>query len=433
MIRKNAGVVAVTVLIIAAAYYGSTVPVLSNWLGLFFGVAAGAIGLLFAAQSLGALIGAVSGGVLLDATGPLFSLSAGSVGLFVGYAVVAAAPVFPLFLLGAVLLNVSYTIVGLAAPFYLLSLKPSWARRSFALGLVSTAAPGLVFPLLAEHMLSATNTAVLVRIPPAVIAVFTAVAAFGFFTGYLRRRRSPRNSRPGGESFLARTVSRRVRSDRGEKPDRGAAGLAAAGLSLRTFLRRAGPAVRLPRFWLFFILAFLHGTADTFIHNWYPRFLRGAFETLPIRPGLVLTLFSVAYVVSRVVLMLLPDEFGRRALLIAPGLLGGAILLGGLYSGDPVLTAIAYPVAAFCWSWEMPSLLSEANRAFPEAMGTFLTVSHTVSYAMGVIFHTAAGLLVDSGLPLVVVLSLFALFYIAFGLTAWLGVAEGSVAVETEG
>ena len=397
-----------TLLIVVAAYYGSTVPVLSNWIGTHFGVAAGAIGVLFAAQSLGALLGAVPAGVLLDTKGARFTIVAGSVGLLVAYTVLAVARSFPLFWIAAVLWAVAYTMVGLAVPFYLLMLRPAWARRSFALGLVSSSAPGLVFPIMAERMLVAERTSLLVRLPPAIIAAATGLAAIAFATRLFSGRQS--GEAPGAGASIGETAGGAVRPAR-----RG---------PLRSFLRQVGPAMRLPRFWVFFVLSFLHGTADTFIHNWYPRFMRGTFDVLPIRPGVVLTLFSVAYVVSRVLLMILPDNFARRGLLVAPGLIGGTILFVGLQSSSPIIAAVSYPLAAFFWSWEMPSLLAEANRSFPHAMGTFQTIAHTVSYAMGIAFHSAAGFVVEVGVPLRLILTGFALFYIAFGVTAGIGLRD---------
>ncbi len=393
------GVATAVLLIILGAYYGSTVPVLSDWLAGHFGLAAGGVGVLFAASSLGGLVGALPAGVLLDTRGPRTTLIVATVALCLGYGVLAVTGAFRVFWAGAFVVHLASIGVGLSVPFYVLLLKPEWTRRSFALGMVSASAPGLFFPMIAERMLTATATERLVRLALGSVALLAAFAAVAFVL------------RLFGSDASSRQRSLAAAAD----PNAGVSG------AVVRFLRQAAVAFGVPRFRLFLLLMFLHATADTFIHYWFPRFLRTSFDVLPVRPGLVLTLFSAAYVVSRLVLMALPDHFGRRALLVVPGIVGGSILLIGLRLGSPVLVALSYPLAALFWSVEAPSLLGEANRTFPGTMGAFQTIFQIATYAVGAILHVGVGALVDRGLPLRAVLSVFALFYVAFGLIALVG------------
>ena len=54
---------------------------------------------------------------------------------------------------------------------------------------------------------------------------------------------------------------------------------------------------------------------------------------------------------------MVPDEFGRRAFLVLPGLLGGGAFLAGVLSRDFWLTAGGYVLGAFLWSAEYPAML----------------------------------------------------------------------------
>jgi len=102
----------------------------------------------------------------------------------------------------------------------------------------------------------------------------------------------------------------------------------------------------------------LHGAVDTSIFYWMPRFLGSAvFAATLVAPGLVMSGFSLSYLVSRSLLTLVPEHRGRRSLLVLPGLLGGGVLLAGILSRDYALAAGGYVLGAFLWSVEYPAML----------------------------------------------------------------------------
>lgn len=394
--RKLVGLAIATSLTVFGAYYGSTVPVLSQWLGRSFGLDARGIGVLFAASAIGGLAGALPFGVLLDIRGPRKTIVIAATLLCAGYAAVALSRSFAVFWAGALIIDLSYAGVGLTVPFVVLLLKPEWTRRSFAFGMVSAAAPGLLFPVLAERMLATDSTEVLFRVALLAVALVAALAA---------------------AALSSRLIPRSAAIREGE--------LTGSPTGVRAFGRQVTAELRCPRFRLLLFLMFLHATTDTFIHFWFPRFLRESFTDLPLRPGFVLSLFSGAYVGSRLALVLLPDRVGRRSLLVLPGIVGGAILFIGLQMTSPLLVALSYPLGALFWSAEAPALLGEANRSFPRSMGSFLMVSQIASYVAVAALHISMGFLMDRGLPMRAVLSLFSLFYVAFGAIALFALRPG--------
>jgi len=102
------------------------------------------------------------------------------------------------------------------------------------------------------------------------------------------------------------------------------------------------------------LLAVLHVGADNVIYNWTPKLLEGlrpAGPGRPFAPALALTLYEGAYVACRTLFAFLPERTGEKRFLIFPGLLGGALLLGGLCSDSYWLMALAIPAGAFFWGW----------------------------------------------------------------------------------
>ena len=93
---------------------------------------------------------------------------------------------------------------------------------------------------------------------------------------------------------------------------------------------------------------------------------------------MVLSAGGLAYMVSRIVLSLLPEHVGRRILMVAQGWLGGTVLLAGLLSRSQLLTSVAYVAAMFCWSAEFQTFLATASRVKPRQFGTVYAVMSLV-------------------------------------------------------
>jgi MFS family permease len=88
-----------------------------------------------------------------------------------------------------------------------------------------------------------------------------------------------------------------------------------------------------------------------------------------VGPGYVLSGFALAYLLSRTLLGFLPEDFGRRFLMVLPGVIGGGTMLAGILSRNYLLTAGAYVLGGFFWSWEYPAILSNAAHERPERFG----------------------------------------------------------------
>jgi MFS family permease len=129
------------------------------------------------------------------------------------------------------------------------------------------------------------------------------------------------------------------------------------------------------RFWPVIALMVLHGTVDSILHLWMARFLgSGAFAARPIGPGYVISGYAVAYVVSRTVLGMIPEDFGRRVFMVIPGLLGGGVMILGILSHNYLLTAGGYVLGAFLWSAEYPAMLSLLAHEQPDRFGAVLSL-----------------------------------------------------------
>ena len=105
-----------------------------------------------------------------------------------------------------------------------------------------------------------------------------------------------------------------------------------------------------------------------------PRVLgSSSYAERPFLPGVVVAGFSLAYVLARGLLSVLPEQWGRRAMLIVPGVVGSAVLLAGILSRSQAVTAVCYVVGGFCWSFEFPAILSTLagsdGRRFGSALG----------------------------------------------------------------
>jgi fucose permease len=172
---------------------------------------------------------------------------------------------------------------------------------------------------------------------------------------------------------------------------------------------------------LFLLLAMLHSTGDATFYSWMPRFLGSEFANRPFAPGLVLSFYSAAYLLGRLALTWLPDAFAPRALLIAPGLIGGALALLSARSPSFTGAATLYVAASGAFGLEFPSLMGAAARRYPERFSTLCgLVSATNLVAAIGVFGT--GRLAETTGSLRPGLSIVAMAFIAFGLLAatWL-------------
>lgn len=377
------------ILVLCGAYHGSVVPVLATVLEGLFVVTAAGIGLLLSSASIGTMIAGGITGPLIDYIGERKVLVAGVLGLSVFLLLAAVSPSFGVYFVAAVGIAVMFNAINMAVPLYIISLYPEWKRKSFALNLVTGVVPGLFFPFLVERLLASEGIELrtVFRVPYLIVGAVCAV----LFVLFAFRQRRVSGAVPRGPrelSFLSAAKHRIV------------------------------PVLRNRRTWLFALLIGLHGTGDTVIYQWFPTFLTRTYENPVIGPGLTLSLFSLAYFLSRFLLVLLPDDKGRRLFVVAPGIIGGACLLLALTVPSSVAAALLYPLGAFFWSFEFPALFSEVYRELAEGFGSFQSVAFLVISGVTFVAINGIGLAVDAGASLPLLLGIVACCFPLFGIVA---------------
>lgn len=321
-VRRTLWVVALAVL---ATYASCALPVFYEQLKEYFAIDSEAYGFMFSIGSLGGAITALVGGVLVDRRGPRRVIRLCLFGLGLSMALLALCG--RLWALMAVALGVGalfQTTFYIAVAAYLVRIFPNHKRRVLALNFAATGAGCIVFPILAENLLS------LARAEPSLDFAWVLHGPFGLIAVVLLAS-AVLNNRPRGV----------------------ATAVAATGPWQWADVRLRGSTL------LLVAMASLHAIADTTLYIWMPAYLmRAPFTARPIRPGWVLAAYGAAYVVSRVALMLVRERTGRRAILVLPGLLGGTVLVAGILSRDYTTTAVCYVLGGLLWSVEFPAVMS---------------------------------------------------------------------------
>ena len=342
---------------------------ISQWASIVPLLAAGWLALRLGASRLFTvgLLGAGAGLLLLAGSGS-------HVGLFVG---------------GLAFAGMAMVLMEVGGTTTLIGLFPESRRRILTLSMVSRSVTEMVVPLLAEGLLKLSAVTPVVTFAAILHAPF-AVVAGAFLLGSLifARQASQRSTAPWRWRDLL--VSRR-----------------SVGLLL---------------------LIMLHSIADATFFTFMPLFLTSrAFavqlEWLP--PGYVISAFSVAYIVSRLLLARMPEGWGRRSLLVLPGMLGGCVLIAALLTRNYLLTACGYVLGGFLWSVEYPTLLGRIADEEHERFGTAMALISAVSIGGTALSVTCCGAWMQAlgpgmmWLPMLVVACGFPC--VGLGGLAWLG------------
>ena len=389
--RRHLRFAVVISLILVLVYFTSILPVFRGELQRYLGITDAQFGLFF---SLGPLAGAVSvlvGGALVRRLGAVRMIRFGLWGTAVGMLLFAVAgPRWHAALAASVICSACAGPLGIAVSVYLAKLFPRAQRRAFSLNLALVGAGGIVLPVLAEGLLALPG-----RMPGltfghvfrlsfvAVAAVLVAVS-FWYRSGRHAAVRRTGDWLPNWRQFI----------------------------------------LPWPVAWLVGLLC-LHGAVDTAIYTWMPKFLAGeSFMAHPVVPGLVLAGFSLAYLVSRTILAGLPEAWGRRSLLVLPGLLGGGLLLAGILSRNYWLTAGGYVLGAFCWSAEFPAMMGQVADRGKAQFGAALALQQIAGGPLVAAALYGAGLAVvrvgESGMWLVMAALTGGFLLVGVGGAAWL-------------
>ena len=344
---------AVTILLWALSGVTIVLSVYRDRLQSHFDISTDEFGLLISIGAISGALGALIGGVLVDRRGPRIVLRTCLIGAAAGMAL-AGIPAQWLVMLVAMGVAALFVYpMGIAAQSYLVRLFPRRRRRVLSLSLVAMSVGGVGFPLLAEGLLhlertrSAATFAQILHVPFALTAVL-------LLLGVLAYRGKVLPTLPGPAS-------------------------AALPRPARTPTARESL--------LLVVLLVIHGTCDNSAMMWMPRVLgSGSFAERVLAPGAVVAAFSLAYVLSRTLLTLLPERWGMRFMMIAPGVLGGGVFLAGILSRSQLWTAVCYVLGGFCWSFEYPAILSTLagndRTRFGSALGLQAVATGLATFAM---------------------------------------------------
>ena len=343
------------------------------------------------------MAGGLLGGVLVDRWGVRRVIRVSLAGVSFSLLLVGCAGVhFPIFIAAIALAGIFRSPLGIAINKYLGQLFPAQQRRVISLNLASTSMGGILYPLVAEWLLHLSRTssrvsfAQVLHIPFFVVSIFLAAASFIY---------RPRHPAAGRIAENTRRNAAKISSSQ-------------RGLILPFQAVALGA-----------LIAF-HGVFDSTLHIWMARFLESSsFERTLISPGVVLSCYAVSYVLSRILLALLPDKTGRRLLLVLPGLAGGSVMILAILSRNYLLTATGYVLGALLWSAEFPSFVSAALRRERRRFGSLMAVTGIIGGVAAFLMLNAIGLAVqrlgDSAMWLVMLVPASGFVLVGLGGLLW--------------
>jgi len=343
--RSRATLAASALGIVAVGAYSSVaIPVLIPPIQSHFGLGEGQVGALASLGMAGGVFGGLVGGLLADRFGRLRVLRAFVLLAAAGNALCGLGTDVWLLRVGLAAQGFGYGAVMVCCAGLLSSLFPNRRRGSFSALLVTHAAAGMILPFIVEALKSPYadgRVSFFVMVP----APFLCVAGLLVFL----------------VAPLFRVAEPAIAE--GSDAEDETCGQAAQPGDYRSHAVVAAIAVIV-------LLAAIHGMSDAVLFTWMTKYLREGFTTHPFPPGWVLSFYSAAYLAGRLGLALLPDRFGRRALIVLPGLIAGPLALMAVHASSFGLTAGLYVAATFLYGLEFPALMGLASQRFPARFAT---------------------------------------------------------------
>ncbi len=342
--------------------YKGVLPVFRSTLQDYLSIGDGRFGLLFSITSLAGLSSAVYGGYFIDKWGPRRVIRLCLIGVGTGMIIIAfAGRSYLLFTIGTAWSGLFSSSLFIAVSTYLGKLFPRHQRRVLSLNLAGASFGGVMIPLIAEGLLkisgdsSSVTFAQVLHIPFIIVGMFLISASFIY--------RGQNNVKPvfaSEDRFTLKSLS-----------------------VSRSVV-------------LLLLMKALHGAADNTLHIWMARFLEStSFFVQPFLPGIVLSSYAFSYLLSRILLATLSDRVGKRAFLIFPGILGGAIIILGILTRSYFLTAAAYVVGGFLWSFENPAIVSTILRIDKNRFGRSMGLAQLLGGVIAFILLNAVGFLTE--------------------------------------
>lgn len=398
-VASRALAAAIVLTVLALSCYLTVLPVFAPRLQQYFSITNRQLGTLLSCQVIGGLLGFV---VVLPLVVRLGVRKATSLTALAGGAgFVAAGLAKSLTGFGVALAAVGMFAGALfvSAMALLVELFPEWKRRMVAITLAASSAPAILFPPLAQWALSALVDAGKATVQMVVQGPLVAVGSVLMMGGLLVGM-GGRQSDPG------RTA-------------------AATGVRWRQILSWRTAFVLL--------LAAMHGGADTGLYSWMPKYMTRQFPVLPLAPGLVLSAYSVGYLLARLVQAALPERRGQRAFLTLAGPVGGVMILTALWYADALALTVLYPLAGMVWCLEFPALIADVETGGSAQFGGVVAGTQLASYLGAVGQLNLIGWLADHTGSFKLALSPPAASFVLFGLIAAVaGMGKPSSAVQRQ-
>jgi MFS family permease len=298
-------------------------------------------GLMLSIESFGGLFTVLAGGALVDKYGPRRVLRITLAGTAFSFCFISVLGKSWISLVAALaMLGLCSRPLNLAVNSYLVRLFPKNQRRVLSLNLAGTSAGSFLFPFIAELLLKthklipALSFAVVFHLPMAIIGVLVFIASFFY-------RKLPAFGKPKD--------------------------------SQRKWHWKD---MFLPASSMYIIgLMVLHAVGDTSLFLWMPRFLESdSFTKMVIGPGYVISGRAIAFLVSRSILAVCPERFGKKSFLFLPGLFGGVTIIVGILSHDYLILTVSYITGSFFWSAEHPAMMSILAYKHPNKFGAALAM-----------------------------------------------------------
>ncbi len=354
--------------------YSTVLPVFRQQLQAYLHLTIEQFGILVGIGMLAASAASLLCACFISRLGARWMLVAGLLSCAGGMAVVGCSGTFGGVMIGTSMMGAAALVVNIAGQAHLAEIFGGNARRVLSLQMAATSAAFVVWPLAAEALLGMVRRG-------------TMTFAQALHWPYLAM---------GGCIAAGSLMLAGKRSAHHE-----ARGLEPAGSA----------AVRLVR-WpvgLLMAMAVLHSAPDSALYIWIPRVLAsGSYPRVTISPGMVLSLFGLAYLVTRLIVGGLPSGLGNRAMLCFAGMVGGVLLVAAILTRNQAITGIGVVAGAAAWSIEYPALLAvlsaETGPGFGRALAIASVSGSLATFGLSAAMGWAAGALGETRLWMLLLL-----------------------------
>ena len=372
----------VTITLSTFALYLQVMPTFGEALEKYFAINHKQYGLLFSVPLIPMAIAVIVAGLIMDRRGARVILCWGLVGCAVGMALIGVGKDWRVMTVALVVASCFQQAMVPAVQVYLARLFPSRCRRMISLYMAMSAMVHVVAPLMAGGFIWAAETYDSVSFGHVLHLPFVAVAVLLLAGSTLYTRRNART----GDGLSA-----------GPEPDDQAGAPGGEGHPPQEQPIVSRPLLNTSTV-LLLLMLLVHSMCDWGSYSWMalvldktspaPGTLIRPEALLSVKglsycvnwfashPRLVLVGYGVVYVISRSLLAAMPERFGRRTMMLLPGLLGGGAFLTGLLCRSHTAMVIGYILGAALWSVEFPVIIAILAERYASSFGRLIAINH---------------------------------------------------------